>query len=299
MDTGVEQLSLPAPAKINRFLHITGRRDDGYHLLQTIFQFLNFGDEILLRRRGDGEIRRCRDLDGVAEDQDLVVRAARLLQSRTGTGFGADIDVDKRLPMGGGLGGGSSDAASVLLGLNALWQCGLNEDDLAELGLALGADVPVFVRGRACWAEGVGEEITPIQIDEPWFVVLAPPVSLDTGKLFSHPGLTRDCPVRKIRGLETVAQVDDLTNVFEPVARAESPEVDAALSFLERFTTARLSGSGACVFGAFKTQDEARAVFAQRPKSTGGFVAKGCNQSPAHHKLNDSWGVAKWQGSRF
>ena len=280
----MDRLSLLAPAKLNRFLHITGRREDGYHLLQSIFQFLDYGDEVHLCRRDDGQITRSSSLEGVPAEQDLVVRAAQALQRHSGTALGVDITVDKKLPMGGGLGGGSSDAASVLLGLNALWQLDCSLDELAELGLALGADVPVFVRGRSCWAEGVGEQITPIQIDEPWFVVLAPSVSINPGKLFSHPALTRDCPIRKIRGLETGAQVDDLSNVFEPLVRREYPPVDEAMRFLEAFSTARLTGTGACVFSVFDSQSEAQRVFEQRPSDLQGFVAKGVNVSPAHSK---------------
>lgn len=282
MDT---ELTLPAPAKLNLFLHITGRREDGYHLLQTVFQFVDYADEIHCRLRQDGQVIRTSELRGVSAEQDLVVRAARLLQEKAGCSLGAEINVTKRLPMGGGLGGGSSDAATVLLALNKLWQLQLPLDELADLGLQLGADVPVFVRGHACWAEGVGEKITAVNPAEPWYVVLSPAVEVSTAKLFSNPALTRDCSVRKIRDLETGCDQSDLINVFEPLVRELYPQVDQAMDFIAGFTEAKLTGTGACVFGAFEKEDDARAVFAQRPEGLAGFVAKGLNQSPAHANL--------------
>ena len=272
------QLSLPAPAKLNLFLHITGRREDGYHLLQTVFQFVDFGDQLHFDVREDGKLERLSVLQGVPAEQDLVIRAAKALQEASGTSLGADIQVDKNLPMGGGLGGGSSDAATTLLALNELWNTHLSINELADIGVTLGADVPVFIRGHACWAEGVGEVITPIEIDEPWYVVLSPAVEVETAKLFSHSGLTRDCSPCKIRDLET----GQLTNVFQPLVREMYSEVDEALNFLSQFTEAKLTGTGACVFGAFESEDKARSVFDQRPKEIAGFVAKGLNKSPAH-----------------
>ncbi|RTZ65891.1 MAG: 4-(cytidine 5'-diphospho)-2-C-methyl-D-erythritol kinase, partial [Aquificaceae bacterium] len=184
-------MKLLAPAKLNLFLHITGRRDDGYHLLQTIFQFLDYSDEITLNLRDDGRIKRVSGLASVRDEDDLVVRAAHLLKQYTKTAYGADISVNKKLPIGGGLGGGSSDAATVLLGLNQLWSCDLTIDELAELGLKLGADVPVFVRGHAAWAEGVGEQLEIITLPEPWFVVVHPNIFVSTAEIFADKGLTR------------------------------------------------------------------------------------------------------------
>lgn len=278
-------MRIAAPAKLNLFLHITGQREDGYHLLQTVFQFLDYGDEIELVLRKDGEVKRVSELAGVKPEQDLVVRAARALQKASGTSLGVDISVSKQLPMGGGLGGGSSDAASVLLGLNKMWGTGFNLDQLAELGLALGADVPVFVRGQACWAEGVGDIITPIVLAEPWYVVLTPAVEVNTAKLFSHSGLTRDCSPCKIRDLETGQSNTPFGNVFQPLVREMYVEVDQALNYLSQFTEAKITGTGACVFGAFENEDLARKAFAQRPKEINGFVAKGLNKSPAHASL--------------
>ncbi len=274
-----------APAKLNLFLHITGQRPDGYHLLQTVFQFVDYGDELEFAVRDDGEIHRLSELAGVAPEQDLVVRAARSLQQASGTLLGADIRVTKNLPMGGGLGGGSSDAATVLLALNKLWGIGFDLDRLAEIGLALGADVPVFVRGQACWAEGVGDIITAIQIDEPWYVVLSPAVEVNTAKLFSHSGLTRDCSPCKIRDLETGQSNTAFANVFQPLVREMYAEVDQALNYLSQFAEAKLTGTGACVFGAFENEKMAREAFANRPQEIAGFVAKGLNKSSAHANL--------------
>ncbi|TVP89712.1 MAG: 4-(cytidine 5'-diphospho)-2-C-methyl-D-erythritol kinase, partial [Pseudomonadaceae bacterium] len=187
-------LSLPAPAKLNLFLHITGRRTDGYHTLQTLFQFLDYGDTLHFQPRRDGQIQLHTELEGVDPADNLILRAAKLLQPHCAQHGGADIRLDKRLPMGGGLGGGSSDAATTLLGLNQLWQCGLTLDQLAELGLQLGADVPVFVRGHAAWAEGVGEQLTPVDIEEPWYLVAIPDCNVSTAEVFSDQRLTRDTP---------------------------------------------------------------------------------------------------------
>ncbi len=274
----------PAPAKLNLFLHITGRRDDGYHLLQTVFQFVDFGDEICICLREDGQIRRLSELDGVPADSDLVVRAARLLQEKTGTGQGAEISVDKRLPMGGGLGGGSSDAATVLVALNRLWDCKLDEDALAELGLGLGADVPVFIREQAAWAEGVGEHLTPVSLPEPWFVVLCPPISVSTAEVFSAAQLRRDCPAITIRDFLAGGAVE---NVCEPLVRQQYPEVDAALRALGAHAPARMTGTGACVFAPFESEAVARRVFAELSASWPGFVARGCNVSPLRFRRDE------------
>lgn len=274
-----------APAKLNLFLHITGRREDGYHLLQTVFQFIDYADELEFSIRDDGAINRLSCLAGVTPEQDLVIRAALALQRFSGTALGADIHVTKKLPLGGGLGGGSSDAATTLLALNKLWGTGLDLNQLADIGLALGADVPVFVHGQACWAEGVGDIITPIDIAEPWYVVLSPAVEVNTAKLFSHSRLTRDCSPCKIRDLETGRPDTQFGNVFQPLVREMYAEVDQALNYLSQFADAKLTGTGACVFGAFENEEMAREAFAKRPKEIAGFVAKGLNKSPAHANL--------------
>ncbi len=268
--------SWPAPAKLNLFLHITGRRADGYHLLQTLFQFVDFGDRLRFHVRADCQIRRTSSLDGVPEATDLVVRAARLLQAVSGTAAGAEIAVEKRLPMGGGLGGGSSDAATTLVALDHLWGLHLGEERLAKLGLELGADVPVFVRGRAAWAEGIGEVLTPVDPPEPWYVVLAPSAHVATAELFAAAELTRNCPHITISDFLSGAG----TNVFEPVVRARYRAVDEAIAWLGQFGPARLTGSGGCLFAPFTDEAKARAVFAQRPSGWEGFVARGRNRSP-------------------
>ncbi len=267
----------PAPAKLNLFLHVTGRREDGYHRLQTIFQFLDYGDRLRFTLREDGDIRRVQPLPGVSEAADLTVRAARLLQAESGTPKGADIELDKRLPMGGGLGGGSSDAATTLVALNRLWGTGLDEDALAGLGLRLGADVPVFVRGRAAWAEGVGEVLEPVNLPEPWYVVLCPPVHVSTAEVFADPRLRRDCPPITIRDFLEGRATE---NVCEPLVRARHPEVDAALRALAAHGPARMTGTGACVFAALESEAAARLTWQKLSGNWKGFVVKGVNRSP-------------------
>lgn len=270
----------PAPAKLNLFLQITGRRDDGYHLLQTAFQFLSIADELEFRLRDDGVIHRVNEIKGISEDDDLCVRAARLLQSHTGTRQGADIILHKRLPAGGGVGGGSSDAATTLVALNHLWHTGLDPDALADLGLQLGADVPVFVRGHAAFAEGVGEKLTPMDFPEPWYLVVKPPVHVATEEIFSAPELTRNSPAIKICDLQTGALLpDQLTNVCEPVASQRYPEIAEALHCLQQYGNARMTGTGACVFVAFDDEAAARQAQQDFPYPWESFVAVGCNQS--------------------
>ncbi len=271
----------PAPAKLNLFLHITGRREDGYHLLQTVFQFLDFGDRLRFCLREDGIIRRGSDLPGVAAEEDLVIRAARLLQQTAGIEQGVEIHVEKRLPMGGGLGGGSSDAATTLVALNRLWGCHLTESALARLGLQLGADVPVFIHGRAAWAEGVGEALVPVALPQPWFVVLCPPVTVSTAEVFSAPQLRRDCPPITIRDFLAGGPVE---NVCERLVRKQYPEVDRALHELAAFAPARMTGTGACVFAAFENEAGARQAYGELAHAWTGFVARGCNQSPLFYR---------------
>jgi len=282
-----DKLSLPAPAKLNLFLHITGRREDGYHLLQSIFQFLDYGDTLDFELRNDGVVSRVNDVPGVPVEQDLVIRAAVALQKHCGSKKGAAITVHKRLPMGGGLGGGSSDAATTLLGLNQLWQCGCSLDELADIGLALGADVPVFVRGHSAWAEGVGERLTPVNPPELWFLVISPGIHVDTGKIFTHPELTRDQQILTIRdSVET-----GMVNVCQPLVERYYPPVAEAIAWLSEYGEARMTGTGACVFAPFPTREAAEKVLQQglpaALAATGqGFVARGCNINPVYKYLN-------------
>lgn len=271
----------PAPAKLNLFLHIVGRRPDGYHLLQTAFQFLNHSDLVYLSPRRDAQVCLLSPLPGVAAETDLTVRAARLLQHHCRVDRGIDIRLDKHLPMGGGLGGGSSDAATVLVALNALWRTGLANDELAVLGLQLGADVPVFVRGHAAWAEGVGEQLTPIDLAEPWYAVLVPPVTVSTADVFAAPELTRNTRAITISDFLSGAGHNDC----EAVVRRRYPAVAEALDWLRDFAPARLTGTGACVFARFTDAEEARNVLGQLPRGWIGFVARGCNRSPLLARL--------------
>ncbi|MDM2773058.1 4-(cytidine 5'-diphospho)-2-C-methyl-D-erythritol kinase [Citrobacter sp. Cpo126] len=277
----------PSPAKLNLFLYITGQRADGYHTLQTLFQFLDYGDTIDIAPRSDGEIHLLTPVEGVAHEDNLIVRAARLLMkaasesNRLPKGSGADISIDKRLPMGGGLGGGSSNAATVLVALNHLWQCGLSVDELAALGLTLGADVPVFVRGHAAFAEGVGEILTPVEPEEKWYLVAHPGVSIPTPVIFNDPDLPRNTPKRSIKTLLKC----EFGNDCEVIARKRFREVDAALSWLLEYAPSRLTGTGACVFAEFDTESRARQVLEQAPEWLNGFVAKGVNLSPLHRAL--------------
>ena len=275
------QLILPAPAKLNLMLHILGRRPDGYHELQTLFQFLDHGDELGFSLREDGEIHLRTEMPGVPHDSNLIVRAARSLQQASGTRLGADIWLDKRLPMGGGIGGGSSDAATTLLGLDHLWQTHLGEERLAELGLALGADVPVFVRGRAAFAEGVGERLQPVTLEEPWFLVAVPQVFVSTAEVFTDPELTRNSAPINLRSLLEGGSRNDC----QPVVEKRYPEVRNALMWLNNFTSARLTGTGACVFGSFPNRDDADKVARQLPATLPSFVAKGSNISMLHRRL--------------
>lgn len=272
----------PAPAKLNLFLHITGRRNDGYHLLQSVFQMLEYGDELSFDITHDGKISRLTDIPEVAEADDLIVRAAKLLQQTTGTALGANIQIKKVLPMGGGLGGGSSDAATVLVVLNQLWETGLNLQQLADLGLTLGADVPVFVHGVTAFVEGVGEQILAIDMPEKWFLVIHPQINVSTAKIFTDSGLTRDSSAIRICDLSGVL----LTNVCEPIACKHYPEIAEAISWLSGYNrSARMTGTGACVFTEFDSQHQAEDLLQRLPEKWRGFVAKGVNQSPLYRQL--------------
>lgn len=300
-------LTLKAPAKLNLFLRIVGRRADGFHLLQTCYQFIDRCDEVALSLRRDGAIVRRLGAAGVTPEQDLAVRAARLLQQASGTALGAELAITKRIPLGGGLGGGSSDAAAVLCGLDRLWGLnhgkGLGTARLAELGLALGADVPVFVHGHAAWAEGVGEQLTPLDLPEPWYLVLVPKAHVSSTEMYQVPELTRDSAPLRLRALLTQgageAGTVELGNAFEPVVRARHPAVDEALRWLDRHADARLTGSGACVFASFGSRADAGRILARRPSGFDGFVARGLNRSPLQQGLSEHWGVAKRQGNGF
>ncbi|MGQ0501340.1 MAG: 4-(cytidine 5'-diphospho)-2-C-methyl-D-erythritol kinase [Panacagrimonas sp.] len=267
----------PAPAKINLFLHVVGRREDGYHELQTVFQFLDHGDTLFFRPRGDGVCVNLTPLDGVAPEQDLAVRAARLLSQASGCGLGADIRIDKRLPMGSGLGGGSSNAATTLVALNRFWNLGFTRDELAKLGLRLGADVPVFIHGHASFAEGVGERLTTLELPEPWFLVVSPPVAVSTREIFEAPELRRDTP----RITSRQYRAGSVTrNDCEPVTRARYPLVDEALTRLRKFAPARMSGTGGSVFAAFSSRPEALMARSAMPAGWTSFIARGLNDSP-------------------
>lgn len=269
----------PAPAKLNLFLHVVGRRADGYHLLQSVFRLIDHADRVHLTLRDDGRVVRDGDLPGVPEDADLSVRAARLLLPFAPAGAGVGIRIEKTLPMGGGLGGGSSDAATVLLALNRLWEIGLSRQALQALALQLGADVPVFVYGQTAFAEGIGEMLQPASVPPAWYVVLIPPVQVPTEAIFAAPELTRDTPALKIARFSAgTGQHNDL----EPVVVARFPEVGRHLEWLARFGEARMTGSGACVFAAFAAEQAARDVLRQLPPAMQGFVAQGLDRHPLY-----------------
>ncbi len=271
----------PAPAKLNLMLRIVGRRADGYHRLQTVFQLLDWCDRISFAWRRDERVTLARPLPGVPPEQDLTVRAAESLRRATGVRRGVEIRVEKRLPMGGGLGGGSSDAATVLVALNALWRLGLSEAELIELGVGLGADVPVFIKGLAAWAEGVGEELIPLDLPEPWYVIVLPPCHVSTAAVFAAPDLTRNSPPATISDFLAGMRVNDCL----PVVRRMHPEVDAALEALSAFGAAQMTGTGACVFAAFPGREQAERAAVSLARSWRVQVARGLNRSPLLDKL--------------
>jgi len=283
--------SWPAPAKLNRFLHITGRRADGYHLLQTVFQFLDYSDQISFNIRQDQKIRLLTPVAGVEEADNLVIRAARRLQQLSGSEMGADISLQKLLPMGGGLGGGSSNAATVLVALNYLWQTGYHSSRLAEIGLELGADVPVFVHGQATWAEGVGEKFQAVTLDEPWFCVIVPPVHVSTAAIFSDPELTRNSRAITISDFLN----GEGTNDCEALVVRRYKEVAEVIQWLKSHVDTRrscvvptrMTGTGACVFVGLADKGDAEQVSSQLPAGWNAFVARGVNQSPLHKKLTE------------
>ncbi|CAH1607167.1 4-(cytidine 5'-diphospho)-2-C-methyl-D-erythritol kinase [Vibrio sp. MMG022] len=271
----------PSPAKLNLFLYINGRTENGYHELQTLFQFVDHGDELSIQANGSGEITISPEIEGVPLKDNLIWKAATALQRYANCSYGAHIDLHKILPMGGGIGGGSSNAATALVALNYLWQTNLNDGELAEIGLALGADVPVFVRGFAAFAEGVGEKLSPAHPDEKWYLVVRPNVSIATVDIFSHPDLTRNTPKRDLETLLNTPSVNDC----EKIVRMLYPEVDKQLSWLLQYAPSRLTGTGSCVFAEFSSKAEAKAILAQLSDNVSAFVAQGRNISPLKETL--------------
>ena len=273
----------PAPAKLNLMLRVTGRRADGFHLLQTVIRFIDYGDTLRFRVRDDGVIARVNDVAGVAAADDLAVRAARLLQQASASRLGADITLEKRLPVGGGLGGGSSDAATTLLALNHLWGAGLPRTRLLELALELGADVPVFVNGENALVEGIGERLTPLDLPPAWYLVLVPRVGVPTARIFADPELKRDSKTIRIQSFS----VEQAGNDLEPVICRAFPEVARHLAWLRRAGPAWVTGSGACVFAAFAAESAAREVWAQAPAGMQGFIAQGLVRHPLRDLVRD------------
>ncbi|MBA3755032.1 MAG: 4-(cytidine 5'-diphospho)-2-C-methyl-D-erythritol kinase [Nitrosomonas sp.] len=273
--------TFPAPAKLNLFLHVVGRRQDGYHLLQTVFRFVDFSDQLSFKLRADGVIKLHNPITGVPEENDLCVRAAKLLKQKTGTAQGVDIFMQKQIPMGGGLGGGSSDAATTLLALNQLWEVNLSREQLLALGLQLGADVPVFIFGQNAFAEGIGEKLAAIELPPAWYLVLVPAVQVPTAEIFASKELTRNTLPIKIPPFSVWQGHNDL----ELAVCRSYPEVARCLEWLKRLentTIAAMSGSGACVFAEFATELAARTAFEQIPNDMKGFVAKGLDGHPMH-----------------
>ena len=280
-DSIITSTGWPAPAKINLFLHIIGRRADGYHLLQTVFQFIELGDELEYSTRDDGKLNLHANYHGYDIEADLNIRAARALQAETGCRLGADIVVNKRIPMGGGLGGGSSNAATSLVALNRIWQLNLPEEALLKIALKLGADIPVFIKGHSAWAEGVGEKLTAIEPEEDIYLVIYPGIPVATAEIFEAQELTRNTPPITIRDFLNNGGHNDC----EVVVREKYPEVDKAIKWLGKFTSARLTGTGACIFGAFNNRSEAQSVCDRIPGRWQGFVAQGKNRSPLLKRL--------------
>ncbi|TNC81315.1 MAG: 4-(cytidine 5'-diphospho)-2-C-methyl-D-erythritol kinase [Oleiphilus sp.] len=285
-------LTLTSPAKLNLFLHINGRRADGYHELQTLFQLLDVGDRMHFRMRRDGLIRLTPEIPGVVMEQNLAYRAARLLQAHANTSLGVEIDLHKRLPMGGGLGGGSSNAATTLLALNQLWSLNLPNITLQKIGLQLGADVPVFVAGKSAFAEGVGEQLSPMNLQENYFLVIKPNCHVSTAEIFSHQRLTRDTPKIKIapalEGLGSEELFKHTRNDCEDVATALYPEIREAINWLNQFGHGRLTGTGACCFCRFENKVQAQRALTEAQSKFEGFIARGVNFSPAIERLNEA-----------
>ncbi|PCJ14447.1 MAG: 4-(cytidine 5'-diphospho)-2-C-methyl-D-erythritol kinase [Gammaproteobacteria bacterium] len=280
-------LHLPSPAKLNLFLHVLGRRNDGYHNLQTLFQFLDYSDEMVFTATDQPDISLTTVFPGLASQDNLIYKAAVALQQHTDCQQGAVISIEKKLPMGGGLGGGSSNAATTLLGLNKLWKTHCSIEELSKIGVILGADVPVFIQGQSAWAEGIGEQLKPVKVPEPWFLVLTPNCHVDTGEIFRNKHLTRDTSPIRIAAFLTKGGKNDL----QDVVCNRYPEVRRALNLLGKFGDAKMTGSGSCVFCSFNSETEAQNVYHQIQHEFNGFIAKGHNFSITHRaleKLNEN-----------
>ena len=278
----------PAPAKLNLFLHVVGRRPDGYHLLQGAFTLIDRCDEIRIRVRSDGVIARVNEVAGVPSADDLALRAARRLQQAAGSAMGADIEVEKRIPMGGGLGGGSSDAATVLMALDRLWGTRVPPADLLSLGESLGADVPFFLFGESAWVEGIGERIAPLSVPPRWYAVLEPPEPVPTAAIFTAPELTRNTEPLKMEDFSAHPERlfgNGVANDLETVAIARYPAVGARLAWLRARGTARMTGSGGCVFAAFESREAAQRVVDELPEGMQGFVARGLERHPMREEI--------------
>lgn len=280
-ETSHAPLTLIAPAKLNLFLHINGRREDGYHELETLFTFLNFGDDLTFSLTDDRKITVTGDTQGIPTHDNLIYKAAFLLQQHCQCQQGVNIHLVKRLPMGGGVGGGSSDAATTLLALNRLWNCNLSLAELAQLGVTLGADVPVFINGHTAIAHGIGEQLHNVELTPGWFCVVHPGEHVSTAKIFTHPDLKRDTAK-----LKADWQTENLRNDCEPLVKKLCPEVEKALQWLLKYAPSKMTGTGACCFAEFSTQAEAEQVLAQLPEKWTGFVATSATLSPAHTALN-------------
>jgi 4-diphosphocytidyl-2-C-methyl-D-erythritol kinase len=276
-------LTLPCPAKLNLFLHITGRRPDGYHTLQTVFQLLDVHDDLTINPRDDGRLLLDCNMPALVDDQNLVIKAAKLLQSTTGCHQGANLILTKHLPLGGGLGGGSSDAATALIGLNRLWQTGLTINELAALGLTLGADIPVFIHGKSAWAEGVGERLSPITLSDAYYLIIIPNCTVSTGRIFADKDLTRNTPPITMATFLTRGGHNDC----EPVARRLHAPVDEALSWLtQQGLDGRMTGTGACVFATFDSHSQAQQALSRVPGTMRAFVARGVNESALRQAIS-------------
>ncbi len=282
-------ITLPSPAKINLFLHILDRRDDGYHNLQTLFQLLDCGDQLSFTANKNSDINVLSHLDEVAAEDNLVYKAAKALQQATGCQWGCDIELEKKLPMGAGLGGGSSNAATTLVALNDLWQCGLTLDELAIIGRQLGADVPVFIHGNSAFAEGIGDQLTPVQLSDFWYLVVTPDIKVSTAEIFSHPELTRNSPPIKIRALLEEQYRNDCQSVVE----ALYPPVKQLLQWLQRFKNPLMTGTGASVFCRFDSELTAQQAQAEVPQKWSSFVARGTNISPLHKQM-EKFNTGAW-----
>lgn len=280
-DNTLTQFSLIAPAKLNLFLHINGRREDGYHELETLFTFLNYGDQLDFTLSYTADIEITGDNNGIALTDNLIYKAAKILQKKTKTSLGAKINLTKILPMGGGVGGGSSDAATTLLALNTLWQCNLSLDDLAQLGVQLGADVPVFINGQSALAQGIGEKLVDVELAQKWYCVVHPSEHVSTAEIFTHPELKRNTP--KLKG-DWQQQV--LHNDCEPLVKKLCPEVEKTLQWLLKYAPSKMTGTGSCCFVEFATQIDAQHVLENLPYNWNGFIASSVNTSPAHTQLN-------------